>query len=271
MDAMVPTLARVTARRVETDDIVTLEMRAEGWAGFAPGQFNMLAVPGVAEIPISMSGDPADHAGIVHTVRAVGPGSRKLAALQPGAVVGVRGPYGTGWPIGDAVGRDVVVAAGGLGLAPVRPILYRLLAERDRYGKVTLLYGTRSPGDILFRDELAAWRSRLDMGVEVTVDHADRSWHGHVGVVTRLLKSADFDPQRTTAFICGPEIMMRFMAHGLADAGIAPGSIHLSMERNMQCAIGLCGHCQLGPVFVCKDGPVFDWTRLKTLMAVKEL
>lgn len=271
MDPMVPAIARVTARREETHDIVTFEMTADNWAGFAPGQFNMLSVFGVGEIPISVSGDPRGGTTIIHTIRAVGAVSRALFELHPGAVLGLRGPFGAGWPVSEAEGDDVIVAAGGLGLAPVRPILYRLMSERDRFGKVTLIYGTRGPSDILFRDELAEWRSRLDMGVEVTVDHADRSWHGHVGVVTRLLRGADFDPAKTTAFVCGPEIMMRFMAHGLTDAGVAPEAIYLSMERNMKCAIGLCGHCQLGPVFICKDGPVFDWTLLKPLMAVKEL
>jgi NAD(P)H-flavin reductase len=270
-DPMVPVLARVTAWREESPDVVTLEAVADNWTGFAPGQFNMIGVIGIGEIPISMSGDPTDCAKITHTIRAVGAVSRSLCNLRPGSFLGLRGPFGAGWPVGEAKGRDIVVAAGGLGLAPVRPILYQLLAERDGFGKITLLYGTRSPGDILFREELAAWRSRLDMGVEVTVDHADRSWHGHVGVVTRLLRSADFDPAATTAFVCGPEIMMRFTANGLTDAGVSPKSIYLSMERNMQCAIGLCGHCQLGPVFICKDGPVFDWGQLKPLMAIKEL
>lgn len=271
LDPMVPSIARVTARREETADVVTLEMEAESWVGFEPGQFNMLSVFGVGEVPISMSGDPSDASKIIHTVRAVGAVSRALARLTPGAVLGLRGPYGTGWPVGLAEGRDVIVAAGGLGLAPVRPIIYQLMAERHRFGKVTLLYGTRGPGDILFREELAEWRSRLDVGVEVTVDHADHTWHGHVGVVTRLLRSADFDPEKVTAFVCGPEIMMRFMANELGDAGCPAQDIYLSMERNMKCAIGLCGHCQLGPAFVCKDGPVFDWPYLKPLMAVKEL
>lgn len=268
---MVPVVALVVERREETHDIVTLDIEAAGWRGSAPGQFNMLSVFGVGEVPISMSGDPIDHKRIVHTVRAVGPVSKALAALRPGAALGLRGPYGVAWPVDLAEGRDVIVAAGGLGLAPVRPILYRLLGERDRFGKITLIYGTRGAADILFREELERWRSRLDIGVEVTVDHADRSWHGHVGVVTRLLRNADFDPANTTAFVCGPEIMMRFTANGLTAAGVAAQSIFLSMERNMKCAIGLCGHCQLGPVFVCRDGPVFDWSVMEPLMAIKEL
>ncbi len=268
---MVPVIAKVTRVTRDLSDVVTFEMEAEGWRGFAPGQFNMLSVFGVGEIPISISGPQSDSSKIIHTIRDVGPVSHALASLRTGAVLGLRGPYGTPWPVEAAKGRDVVVVAGGLGLAPVRPILYELMENRGDYGKVTLLYGARSPGDILFAEELRQWRSRLDMGVEVTVDRADPSWHGHVGVVTAHLRGADFDPKATTAFICGPEIMMRFTANGLVDLGVAPGDIHLSMERNMQCGIGLCGHCQLGPHFVCKDGPVFDWAVIKPLMRVKEL
>lgn len=271
IDPMVPVLATITARRRDLPDVVTFEIEAAGWQGFAPGQFNMLSVFGVGEIPISISGPVSDRDRIVHTIRDVGPVSKALADLPVGAVIGLRGPYGTPWPVERARGRDVVVIAGGLGLAPVRPILYELIENRLDYGKVTLLYGARSPTEMLFAAELAEWRSRLDMGVEVTVDRATDAWHGHVGVVVSLLAGADFDPAHCTAFVCGPEIMMRFGANGLSDAGVAPGDIHLSMERNMQCAIGLCGHCQLGPVFVCKDGPVFDWATLKPLMAVKEL
>jgi len=270
-DPMLPVIAKITRLTRELPDVVTFEMEVAGWSGFEPGQFNMLAVFGVGEIPISISGPVSDSTKIIHTIRDVGPVSRALAALKPGAVLGLRGPYGAPWPVHAARGRDVVVVAGGLGLAPVRPILYELVENRGEYGKVTLLYGARSPAEILFAEELGQWRSRLDMGVEVTVDRASDDWHGHVGVVTALLRGADFDPAKTTAFVCGPEIMMRFAANGLTDLGVAATDIHLSMERNMQCGIGLCGHCQLGPVFVCKDGPVFDWATMKPLMRVKEL
>ncbi len=270
---MVPLLARVTDRRQDGPDVWTLDMRLETgtWAGFVPGQFNMLSVFGVGEVPISFSGDAADTTKIVHTIRAVGPVSTALTRLQEGSVLGLRGPYGVGWPMEELEGQDVVVIAGGLGLAPVRPALYHLLQERQRFGSVSLLYGTRSPNDILFREELANWRRRLDMEVEVTVDHADESWRGRVGVVTKLIKHADFDPFNTIALICGPEIMMRFAANALLDQEVPPSRLYLSMERNMKCAIGLCGHCQLGPVFVCKDGPVFTYEDLRGLMAVKEL
>ncbi|MCP5039177.1 MAG: Ni/Fe hydrogenase subunit gamma [Rhodobacteraceae bacterium] len=270
-DPMVPVLARVTNRVEEIPGVVTFEINAPQWQGFAPGQFNMLSLFGVGEIPISISGPSFDSTTIIHTIRDVGAVSGAMATLEPGAMLGMRGPYGTAWPVEQARGRDVVVVAGGLGLAPVRPILYHLITNRANFGRVTLLYGARSPDEILFRNELSKWRAQLDMSVEVTVDHADATWRGHVGVVTTLFKGADFDPAKTTAFVCGPEIMMRFGANALTDAGVAPEDIHLSMERNMQCAIGLCGHCQIGPFFVCKDGPVFNWAQMKPLMAIKEL
>ena len=272
-DAMVPRLARVVRSRQDAPGVQTLDLTLEdgGWDGFAPGQFNMLSVFGVGEVPISFSGDPADHSSVVHTVRAVGAVSAALARMKKDQLVGLRGPYGRGWPIDVAKGRDVLVIAGGLGLAPVRPLLYQLMADRQSYGKVSLLYGARSPSEILYRHEIETWRSRLDMEVEVTVDSADSTWRGHVGVVTRLIGWAHYNPANCTAFVCGPEMMMRFCANALMAAGVPGTDIHLSMERNMKCAIGLCGHCQLGPVFICRDGPVFSYDELAPLMAVKEL
>jgi NAD(P)H-flavin reductase len=270
-DPMVPVLARVTGRTQELADSVTLEVKAAGWPGGAPGQFNVLSVFGLGEVPISISGPAAGNDHILHTIRDVGAVSHALAELQPGDSLGLRGPFGTSWPVAQAKGRDVVVIAGGLGLAPVRPILYHILANRTDYGRVSLLYGARSPTEILFGAELQDWRGRFDIEVEVTVDRASEDWRGHVGVVTALMPFASFDPAKTTGFVCGPEIMMRFAANALSDAGVDATDIHLSMERNMQCGIGLCGHCQLGPAFICKDGPVLDWHALKPLMAVKEL
>ena len=268
---MVPVIAKITRATQELSDVVTFEMEVDGWSGFAPGQFNMLSVFGVGEIPISISGPVSDSSKIIHTIRDVGPASHALASLRAGAVLGLRGPYGVPWPVEKARGRDVVVMAGGLGLAPVRPIIYELMENRDAYGRVSILYGARTPEEILFAQELGQWSARLDVSVEVTVDRASEHWHGHVGVVTALLRGIDFDPEKATAFVCGPEIMMRFGANGLTDLGMKPTDIYVSMERNMQCAIGLCGHCQLGPVFVCKDGAVFDWATIKPLMRVKEL
>jgi len=277
-DPMTPLVARVRRRRRDGPQVVTLDIECPDHAGdgggatpFLPGQFNMLTVFGVGEVPISMSGDPAVAHRLVHTVRAVGPVSAALASLKPGDAVGLRGPFGAGWPMAEATGRDVVVVAGGLGLAPLRPALYRLLAERERYGSFVLLYGTRSPEDILFRRELEGWRRRLDTDIQVTVDHALSEWRGQVGVVTMLIPRIAFDPRRSIAFVCGPEVMMRFAIAALRDAGLADDAIWLSMERNMKCAVGFCGHCQFGPTFVCRDGPVFRYDRIRSLLAVKEI
>ncbi|EAR22174.1 hypothetical protein NB231_04675 [Nitrococcus mobilis Nb-231] len=272
-DPMQPVPVRVLTRRREVADTWTLELEPGDAAGrpFAPGQFNMLYVFGVGEIPISLSGDSADPHRQVHTVRAVGPVSRALAALSPAATVGLRGPFGQGWPVEAAAGADVVLIAGGLGLAPLRPALYYILSRRARYGRVALLYGTRSPGDILFRRELERWRRRLDLEAWVTVDYAGSDWVGCVGVVTNLVPSASFDPADTVAFVCGPEVMMRFAVAALQKAGVDDAAIHLSMERNMKCAIGHCGHCQFGPLFVCKDGPVLSFERIRGLLSRKEI
>jgi NAD(P)H-flavin reductase len=273
-DPMVPRIARVRRRQRDLKDVwtLTLEMEDGGDLDFAAGQFNMLTVFGVGEVPISISGDPEKPGGgLVHTIRDVGSVSGALARLGPGDAVGVRGPFGVGWPVEEARGSDIVVLAGGLGLAPLRPVIYSLLANRRHYGKIALLYGARGPTEILFRSELEKWRCLLDIELLVTVDHAESDWHGSVGVVTTLVPRADFDPQNTIALVCGPEIMMRYGVSALRAAGVSDQSMYLSMERSMKCAIGLCGHCQLGSVFVCRDGPVFRNDRLGPLMAVKEL
>lgn len=274
LDPMVPWPAVVRDRRGELPDTVTLTLApldASRWHGFRPGQFTMMYLPGVGEIPVSISGDPADPATIVQTIRAVGRVSEALCALRPGAAIGLRGPFGTPWPIAEARGNDVLIVAGGLGLAPTRPILYEVLANRAAYGSVSLLYGTRSPEALLFREELGRWRARLDLEVEVTVDHAGPDWRGRVGVVTRLLPSAPFEPAETSAFVCGPEIMMRVVARELAAAGIPDAQIWLSLERSMKCGVGYCGHCQLGPDFLCKDGPVLSLAHLGGRLAIREL
>lgn len=270
---MVPDVYRVQHVRRELPDIATLELvPVEGHVpAFQPGQFNMLYAFGIGEVAISISGDPARPGVFVHTVRDVGKASGAIARLTPGAMVGVRGPFGTAWPAVAAEGSDVVIVAGGLGLAPLRPAIYQVLTHRERYGKVAILYGTRTPAEILFRQELEHWRRRLDVQVTVTVDHADSTWHGEVGVVPRLIPRASFDPSNTVALVCGPEVMMRFTAEALAKASVPAEQIHLSMERNMKCAIGLCGHCQFGPDFVCKDGPVMTYHRIGKALTVREL
>jgi NAD(P)H-flavin reductase len=262
-------------RRREIPGVVTLEIEPANpsdpaAAGFAPGQFNMIGVLGVGEVPISFSGDPAEPGRLIHTVRSVGAATAALAGLEPGAMLGLRGPYGRGWPLEAAEGRDLVIVSGGLGLAPLRPVLYAILADRDRFGAVSLIHGSRGPEDILFRRELEVWDRRPELEVMTTVDHAPAGWRGEVGVVTRLIPRAGFHPARAAAFVCGPEVMMRFAIAALSDAGLPDEAIHLSMERNMKCGVGFCGHCQFGPFFLCRDGPVFRYDRVRRLLALKE-
>lgn len=261
----------VTGFRKESRDVVTLDLTPPGAFRFLPGQFNMLYLPGIGEVPISISGDPAEPARIVHTIRNVGAATRALCALRPGDRVGVRGPYGTSWPLPAAEGGDLVIIAGGIGLPPLRPAIYAALRDRGKFGRIAILYGARTPGDLLFPAELAAWRARFDLDVEITVDSGDADWRGNVGVVPPLVSKAPFDPAATTAFVVGPEIMMRFTVRALLAAGVPGDRVHLSMERNMQCAVALCGHCQLGPYLICRDGPVFSYEQLAPWMEVREL
>lgn len=258
----------------DTADTFTIELTGvdsgQGIA-FAPGQFNMLYVFGIGEIPISISGDPTSTKSLVHTIRVVGTVSRALRRLKAGDIVGVRGPFGSHWPVERAEGNDVVLIAGGIGLAPLRPTLYYMLANRKKYAKITLLYGTRTPADILYRAELEQWRARFDLEVEVTVDRGDDSWWGNVGVVPTLIPRAPFDPINAVAMTCGPEVMMRFSVMALRKSGMAVKDIYVSMERNMKCAIGLCGHCQYGGKFVCKDGPVFSYDEVADLFNKREV
>lgn len=273
-DAMLPRVARVTRRTRELPDTWTLEMVAADEAPlprYAPGQFTMMYVFGVGEIPVSISGDAADTSRLVQTVRAVGKVSEALTKLSVGDTLGLRGPFGTAWPVADFYEHDVVVVAGGLGLAPLRPALYQLQAERRRFGKLMLLYGTRRPEDILFRHQLERWRRQLDMEIEVTVDHAGAGWRGNVGVVTRLIPRLAVDVDNAMALVCGPEVMMRFAASALHDIGLPEPAIHLSLERNMKCAVGLCGHCQFAGGFVCKDGPVMRYDKVRRLLGLKEI
>jgi NAD(P)H-flavin reductase len=265
---MVPVSYRVVRRRRETHDSWTLELEPAGDAlePLAPGQFAMLYAFGKGEVPISVSRLPQ-----IHTIRAVGVVSAALCDLRRGDVVGVRGPFGTAWPVEAAVGADVVVMAGGIGLAPLRPAIDSLLADRERYGRVVILYGGRSPEELLYTAELERWRGRFDVEVHVSVDQAAAGWHGRVGVVTTLVPRADFDPDHTVAMICGPEVMMRFGVAALQERGVPAHAIYVSLERSMKCAIRLCGHCQLGPEFICHDGPVFSWDRVEPLLRVREL
>ena len=288
---MAPTMYQVVSNRPEGADTatLTLEPLAKAIEVPQPGQFTMLWAFGVGEAPISVASvapaerregaatDPHDpdessrspHR-LVHTIRAVGPVTDRLCRAAVGEQIGVRGPFGTGWDLERALDRDVLVVAGGLGTAPVRPIVEHVLARREQFGRLVMLIGARSPEAVLYRPLLERWRSRLDAEVEVTVDTADPSWRGDVGLVTRLIDRAPVDFATTAAYVCGPEIMMRFVAAALVDRGTPSSEISVSLERNMHCAIGHCGHCQLGPLFLCKDGPVVSWAEAQTLLAVRE-
>ncbi|MGP0628906.1 FAD/NAD(P)-binding protein [Nitrospina sp. 32_T5] len=271
---MIPEPHRILRVQKETRDSFTLETQPVKGArrfDFKPGQFNMLYVFGVGEVPISISGDPQKPDTLLHTIRAVGTVTRHLKKLRKGDVIGIRGPFGSHWPVAAAEGNDVVFIAGGIGLAPLRPAIYQVLARREKYGDVFILYGARTPADMIFRKELEAWRGRFDLEVDATVDTAQRGWLGNVGVVTQIVKKAKFDAHQTVAMICGPEVMMRFTVNELMDEGLSGDDIHLTMERNMKCAIGFCGHCQYGPDFVCLDGPVFPYQRIRRLFGKREI
>ena len=266
-----PATYRVVSVSDETADTRTLILRSvHGEAlPFEPGQFTMLYAFGVGEAPISVSGDPGRPEELVHTVRSVGAVTRAICDAAERDQLGVRGPFGRPWPRPPA-GGDVVFVAGGLGLAPLRPAIYAALAERDRHRRVIVLYGGREPEQLLYRDELDRWRDRGDLELALTVDAAGPEWRAGVGVVPKLLDEAGLDPAASTVMACGPEVMMRYSVEAAVRLGIPSANVWVSLERNMRCAVGHCGHCQLGGEFICRDGPVFEWDRVAPSLAVRE-
>lgn len=271
MNAMTPTSYVVAERRQETEDTWTLQLAPSngGVSGPTPGQFTMLYAWGVGEVPISVSALSPDGC-LVQTIRDVGAVTHKLCGLEPGHSLGVRGPLGHGWPVAELTGGNVVVVAGGLGLAPLRPAVHALLERQAEFDRLVLLYGARTPSDLLFPDELEEWAAD-GVDVQLTVDAADSSWNGAVGVVGKLVARAMFDPANSTALMCGPEVMMRFTAAALADRGVPAETTYVSLERSMKCGVGQCGHCQIGPTLVCVDGPVYTWAEMARWLAVREL
>lgn len=266
----------VTIRKViwENDDTFTLTLDMNGTLdgfSFLPGQFNMLYVYGVGEAAISISSDPLRTGTLDHTIHRVGTVTTVLSQKKRGDVIGIRGPYGSSWPLDVARKRDVCIITGGIGLAPLRPVIYSLLKKREEYGRIIILYGGRSPLDLLYRVELERWEDEKNVEVLVTVDRGDSSWKGHIGVVTSLLSYIKLDSRNTIAYVCGPEIMMKYTIDELERRGLPLDRVYLSMERNMKCAVGFCGHCQYGPTFICKDGPVFPLPRIRPLLDRKEL
>ncbi|MGV9246008.1 FAD/NAD(P)-binding protein [Streptomyces sp. NPDC003710] len=266
---LVPRSYRLVSRHRETADTVTigLEPVGESLRPFTPGQYAMLYAFGVGEIPVSVS-RTTGYPRLTHTIRTVGATSRALCALPAGSSVGVRGPFGTEWSLTAARGHDLLVVAGGIGLAPLRPLIDAALGEPEAYGRLNVLIGARTPDDLLYRTELPAWRRPFGA---VTVDRPTGGWTGRVGVVTALLDEARFTPARTTAFVCGPEVMIRATARELVHRGVLPGRVRISLERNMRCATGHCGHCQLGPLLLCRDGPVVGYDVAEPLLTVREL
>jgi NAD(P)H-flavin reductase len=273
VDPMAPRAFRLLSTRQDTYDTFTLELEPTDGARleFRGGQFTMLSAFGVGEVPISISGSPVEEGPLVHTIRNVGGVTKSLVTAAPGTEIGVRGPFGTSWDVSDGKGGDVVIVTGGIGLAPLRPSIMEILSERDQYNRVVLLYGARTPADILYHDELRKWGDRMGIDVQISVDTGPHTWKGRVGFVTQLISRAGFDAAHTLALVCGPEVMMRTASNELRQRGVPANRMRLSMERNMKCGIGLCGHCQLREFFVCVDGPVLTYERLAPLMQKWEL
>lgn len=271
---MVPALFKLDNKVQETHDIWTLTLKnsnGNSLRKFSPGQFNMLYAYGIGEVPISISGNCQSQDALVHTIRNVGMVSNALCSLNQGDQVGVRGPFGTSWPMEKFKGKDVIVVTGGIGLAPLRPAIYHILDHRNDFNHVAIAYGARAPEEILYPKQIMEWRSHLDLQVRVSVDAADQKWHGQVGVVTTLIPRLNIDPNNAAALVCGPEVMIRFGVRELIKYGLEPEHIWVSMERNMKCGIGLCGHCQLGPDFICKDGAVLNYVKAERFFKIKEL
>ncbi len=266
----VPAEAEIVERVAESSTIFTLRLRltdpdlAAAYA-FAPGQFNMVCLPGVGEVPISIVSDPDEEHLFDHTIRVVGRVTRAMARLRRGERVGIRGPFGRGWPLARAEGRDIVIVTGGLGCAPVVSVINYVVRRRRRFGHLAIMQGVKHSDDLLWRERYRAWSRLPDTEVVVAADRAGPQWPWRVGRLIEMIDEVALEPERALAMMCGPEGMMGAAAARLMERGVAPGAIFLSMERNMQCAVGLCGHCQYGGRFVCKDGPVFAFDEVAPL------
>lgn len=272
-EAMLPRPFQVVSTYPETPDTqtVVLEGLDEQTTDFAPGQFMMMYIYGIGEVPLSIAGNPWTPGTLTHTVRAVGAVTEAICGLQPDDVVGIRGPFGSEWPLDEAVGRDLIIVAGGIGLAPLRPAVIKTLVRRTEFASLSVLYGARTPQDLLYKDDLLGWEASEDVNVEVTVDRTVGDWWGDVGLVTKFLPRTTFEPANTTAMICGPEVMMRVVARDLRDMGVPNDALWISLERNMKCGVGFCGHCQYGSDLLCKVGPVVPFTRFAQRLMVDEL
>lgn len=269
-----PHWAEITAITPEIEGVSTYWLKftdplEQAAYSFQPGQFNMVYVPGFGEAAISICSDSQDRSIIGHSIRFVGNVTHAISRLKVGDVVGLRGPFGTSWPVKQMEGKDVFIACGGIGLPPLRPALYHIIRNREKYGKVTLLYGARTASDLMYTNEYDSWRE-ANIDVQVTVDRGDSSWNGRIGVVPMWFYNFRIDPRKTAVLTCGPEIMIRFVIFEALARRVPPESIYVSLERNMKCGQGSCGHCQLGPYFICKDGPVFRFDALQPFFNVEE-
>lgn len=272
-DLYLPHAAKIVARKQESPTIFTLKTRfidkSHAYTAFQPGQFNMIYLYGVGEVAISIASDPAETSFLSHTIRAVGRVTKALQKLETGDEIGIRGPYGQGWPLKEAEGKDVVIITGGLGCAPTVSVINYILARRERYGALKILQGVKHSDDFIFRKQYAQWKKYPNTEVYIAADHAGPKWVWGLGYVTDMIQTLSIEPENTMAMMCGPEMMMHAAITALSKKGMAEERMYLSMERNMACGVGHCGHCQYGGLFICKDGPVFAYPRIKALFSVK--
>lgn len=271
-----PQIAEVVSRQQETATIFTLRLKFTDPAvadayDFAPGQFNMLYLFGVGEVPISIVSDPENRHEFAHTIRVVGRVTAGIAKLQPGDQLGIRGPFGRGWPMEQARGKDILVVTGGLGCAPTVSVIHYVLWRREQFGRLNIIQGLKHADDMIWREQYDYWRTLSDVSVRLAADVGSSGWPWHVGRVTELFDDHELGDGNAVAMMCGPEGMMTASARALLDKGYRDEAIYLSLERNMQCGNGRCGHCQLGSKFVCTDGPVFRYTDVRHLLEVRGL
>ena len=269
-----PCWAEILSITPEAEGIATYWLKFKDPAvqerySFLPGQFNMVYLPGLGEAAISISSDSEDHSRLGHTIRFVGNVTRAVSRLKVGDVVGLRGPFGTAWPTHEMEGHDVIIACGGVGLPPLRPAIHYIINHREKFGKVYLLYGARTPGDLLYPADYDRWQA-AGIQVQITVDRADETWQGQVGVVPMLFYRFRMDAPNSIVLTCGPEVMIRYVVYEGLARRVPAEQIYVSLERNMKCGQGSCGHCQLGPYFICKDGPVFRFDKLQSFFNVEE-
>ena len=262
-----PRLAEIVRveKLTETEKLFEVRLKDGSELGHKPGQFVMVSVFGVGEAPFSVCSSPTKKGSFELCIRAVGNVTNALHRLEPGAVIGIRGPFGNGFPLDVLRGKDILFVAGGLGLAPLRSLINYALDRREEFGRLIILYGCKTPSELLFRDELARWEKRDDVNFLVTVDRPDDSWDRHVGVITTLFPKITIDPERTMAVVVGPPVMYRFVALECIQKGIPESHIFMSLERHMKCGVGKCGHCQINGKYVCQDGPVFTLSQLRLL------